>query len=169
MNKIFAYWKKFYILSLLDLSTYYGKSYFFKTWLMYLRLLASFSYVTARSYFLPILLSILYIIYNIYYGTVYLCDDGDSLSQLKLDLTLEVGRYRISVVNYEMYMDIKNQIINSTSSNSDLSYLTTKLNNALGEMRDSLNNARLIETNIRRLEPDFRSPITSINYLRVYR
>jgi|SRR6185437_3529485 len=136
---------------------------------MYLRLLASFSYVTARSYFLPILLSILYIIYNIYYGTVYLCDDGDSLSQLKLDLTLEVGRYRISVVNYEMYMDIKNQIINSTSSNSDLSYLTTKLNNALGEMRDSLNNARLIETNIRRLEPDFRSPITSINYLRVYR
>jgi hypothetical protein len=66
-------------------------------------------------------------------------------------------------------MDLKNQIINSTSSNSDLSYLTTKASNALGEMRDSLNNARSIETNIRRLEPDFRSPITSINYLRVYR
>lgn len=112
----------------------------------------------------------MYFIYNIQYGIVYLCDDGDTLSQLKLDLTLEVGRYRISAVNYEMYTDLQNQIRNLTSSSSsDLNYLTTKTSNALTEMRDSLNNARLIETNIRRLEPDFRSPITVINYLRIFR
>ena len=107
--------------------------------------------------------------YNIFYGTLYLCDDGNTLSQLKLDLTLEVGRYRISTINYEMYMDLKNQIISSRSNNIDVNYLTNKASNALSDMRDSLNNARLIETNIRRLEPTFRSPITSITYLRVFR
>jgi hypothetical protein len=133
----------------------------------YLRLFIYFSYITVISYLLPILLAI-FILYNKYNGTVYLCDDGDSLSQLKLDLTFEVGRYRISTINYEMYMDLKNQI-NSISTNSDLNYLTTKVSNALAEINDSLNNARLIETNIRRLEPSFRSPITSITYLRVFR
>jgi len=134
----------------------------------YLRLLMYFSYITAISYLLPILLAI-YILYNTYYGTVYLCDDGDTLSRLKLDLTFEVGRYRISTVKYEMYMDLKNQITSLTSTSNDLNYLTNKASNALTEMRDSLDNARLIETNIRRLDPSFRSPITSITYLRVFR
>lgn len=131
---------------------------------------ASFIYVTIIYYFLPALLGItIFILYSIYFGPIYLCDDGDTLSQLKMDLTLEVGRYRISTVNYEMYIDLKNQVINSTTNNNDANYLNNKASEALGEMRDSLNNARTIETNIRRLEPSFRSPITSISYLRVFR
>jgi hypothetical protein len=125
----------------------------------------------ARSYLLPILFSIIVcVIYIIYFGPVYLCDDGDSLNQMKLDLTLEVARYRIATVNYEMYIDLKNQISNLPSNtNNDLDILGYKVSNSLQEMRDSLNNAQLIETNIRRLEPDFRSPITTINYLRIGR
>jgi hypothetical protein len=131
---------------------------------------ASFIHVTVRSYLLPALLGItILILYSIYFGPIYLCDDGDTLNQLKMDLTLEVGRHRISTVNYEMYMDLKNQVLNTTTNNSDVNYLTNKVWQALGEMRDSLNNARTIETNIRRLEPSFRSPITTINYLRVFR
>lgn len=129
------------------------------------------NYYTLIQYFIfLVFFFLLFYFFYIFSFDVFLCDDGDSLNQLKLDLTLEVARFRISTVNYEMYTDLKNQISNLPSNiDSDLNYLANKASNALQEMRNSLDNARLIETNIRRLEPDFRSPITTISYLRIGR
>jgi hypothetical protein len=45
--------------------------------------------------------------------------------------------------------------------------MVNKANSKLIEMNESLNRVRTIENNIRRLEPNFQSPIRAIRYPRI--
>jgi hypothetical protein len=107
--------------------------------------------------------------FDFYLFDTYLCD-GSFLSQLKLNLTYETSVYRHNHVTYEYLVDLKNQMENLPSDLRNLEdeeYMVNKANSKLIEMNESLNRVRTIENNIRRLEPNFQSPIRAIRYPRI--
>ena len=127
-------------------------------------------------YIFPILLSliILYMVCRSQTHFIVLCDDdGYTLYNLKVDLTLEAANYRKSLVDYELYTDLLNQLRGrsylmgrdpAAEQNllANANYALTKLNQSLDRVRD-------IEGNIRIISPGFRSPITQISFPRVGR
>lgn len=114
-----------------------------------------------------------YIIYNIYTSPFLLCDDGESLrnlTQLKLDLSYEVSNYRHENVTYEYLVDIKDQAESLPMENRNLKderYLAGKIHSKLSDMNESLTKIRRIESEIRKLEPSFQSPVRAIYYPRI--
>lgn len=112
---------------------------------------------------------LLFNFFDFYLFDTYLCDSS-FLSQLKLNLTYETSVYRHNHVTYEYLVDLKNQMENLPSDLRNLEdeeYMVNKANSKLIEMNESLNRVRTIENSIRRLEPNFQSPITAIRYPRI--
>ena len=102
---------------------------------------------------------------------VVLCDDnGRQLYELKMKLTVETANYRKSIVDYELYIDLYNQL--TRYSPSSVHSLTAEAfiknaNNSRVIMCESLDKVRTIEESIRIIKPDFSSPISHIAFPRV--
>jgi len=123
-----------------------------------------------------LLLLLIYIVYNIYTSPIFLCDDGDgilkALTQLKFNLTQEVSTYRHHNVTYEYLVDVKDQAESLPIKNrnfEDERYLAGKIHSKLSDMNESLSKIRSIESEIRRLDPNFYLPMRSVYYPRVGR
>jgi hypothetical protein len=118
----------------------------------------------------------LFIIYSIYFDTVTLCDDnGFLLYEFKTHLTSEVARYRTAIINYECYSDLREQLTNiSTPRFIDFNKeqaLDSQIRVSQLHMRESLTKIRQIESNIRIIEPGFKSAInySSMDYINFFR
>lgn len=125
--------------------------------------------------FLIILAVVVYIVYMIYYTPIMLCDDnGWTLYELKTKLTSEVAKYRISNINVEKYYDLHEQLKQISHPNyRNISLEEEYINNIkkwISEYNESLTKINQLETSIKRIEPDFKSPISiNHNYPRVGR
>jgi hypothetical protein len=126
----------------------------------------------ALSPIFPIILSLTYfIIYKSYFDTITLCD-GETIYQLKANLTLETAKYRIAIVNYEFNIDLYHQAAGRPIYEREPEVeqtLVCSAKNTLTEMKESLAKIREIETSIRKIEPGFLSPIQPISHLRIGR
>lgn len=123
--------------------------------------------------YMYILFLFIYIVYNIYTCPILLCDDGENLrilTQLKFDLSYEISRYRTHNISYEYLVDIKKIGEDVPMENRNLEderYLAGQIRGKLSDMNGSLNNVRKIESEIRKLDPNFQSPMRAIYYPRV--
>lgn len=123
----------------------------------------------------PILLGlIIFILYKILFGCVIYCDSNDveTLYELKLNLTGETAKYRSSVIYYEFFTDLHNQVTGRSVNQRNIDQEQTYISSAIElytKMEESLMKIREIETSIRRIEPNFQSPIQPISYLRIGR
>ena len=133
----------------------------------------SHNLVHLQSFFLFYLipLVILIIFFMFYNNDILLCDDnGWHLSGLKISLTIDVGNYRTSLVQYEMYSDLYNQYTGRPVRDYAEEETVSQLANAAHQrMNESLANARYYENQIRAIQPWFRSPITQVNFPRIGR
>jgi hypothetical protein len=100
-----------------------------------------------------------------------LCDDnGTYLSDLKINLTVETAKYRVELVKHELCSDLHYQYGGRRFRDYHAEDSVYRLaNEAHQKMTDILARIRNIERSITALQPDFRSPITSINFPRVGR
>lgn len=108
----------------------------------------------------------LFLMYKISFDSnvLILCDDGDnpSLSSLKLELTLETFNYRTAQINYECFIDIRNQKTQLPMHERNFGLEEHILNLArdrLIKMNISIGKIVEIENNIRRIEPSFRTTL----------
>jgi hypothetical protein len=114
---------------------------------------------------------IIFISYRVYFEPIALCDDnGYSLFQLKVEITSETGNYRAAVVKCEQYQDLKEQVDTYRQSEPDYdSYdaetkISKKLKDYQADKIKCLAKVRELETTIRKIEPDFQSPVGNFNY-----
>jgi len=126
--------------------------------------------------FPPIIIlgTILFLVFIIYSSPVMLCDDnGWRLFELKSQLTSELAKYRISIISFEEYSDLQeqlNQISRPNFRNFSLEeYYTNRIQNALKEQNQSITIINNLEASIKRIEPDFKTPIASNYFGRVGR
>ena len=123
----------------------------------------------------PIILgTILFLLYIIYSTPVMLCDDNSwALFELKTQLTSEVAKYRISLVNIEQYSDLQeqlNQVSRPNFRNFRLEeYYTNKYQDAIREHNQSITIINKLEASIKSIEPSFNSPLSLNYYTRVGR
>lgn len=114
----------------------------------------------------------LFIIYQICFGSVILCDGGESLFDLKMNLTGELHSYRVHIANYEYFTDSHNQMVNRPGSERNIErelIVLDSANRVLIDLNETYSKIRSIEGRIRIIEPGFQSPLQAINYLRVTR
>jgi len=118
----------------------------------------------------PIILgTILYLVYVVYLTPVILCDDNClTLYELKTKLTSEVANYRVSIINIEQYSDLQEQLKqisrpNFRNFNLEESY-ASKYHNAMRVHDQSITIINKLEASIKRIEPDFKSPLRFNNY-----
>lgn len=118
----------------------------------------------------------IYITYSVYTSPMLLCDDSDDilrvLTQLKFNLSYEVSNYRTHNIAYEYLVDIKRigeDLPMENRNFEDERYLAGKVHSKLSDMNGSLNKIRSIESEIRKLDPNFQSPMRAIYYPRVGR
>jgi hypothetical protein len=88
-------------------------------------------------------------------------------------LTSELAKYRISIISFEEYSDLQeqlNQISRPNFRNFSLEeYYTNRIQNALKEQNQSITIINNLEASIKRIEPDFKTPIASNYFGRVGR
>jgi hypothetical protein len=125
----------------------------------------------SKSPLFPFLLGlVLFTAYQIYFGSIILCDSGETLYDLKVNLTTETHGYRVHIINYEYLTDIHNQMTTRPMSernyNGEIAILEGA-NKALSDANETFRRITEIEGRIKVIEPNFRSPLQAINYLRV--
>jgi hypothetical protein len=124
---------------------------------------------------ITILGTILFLVFIIYSSPVMLCDDNVSnLYELKTQLTSELAKYRVSLVKIEQYTDLQQQLSQIPRPNyrnwDDLNeYYINKHNSAVNKKNQSLTILNSLEAAIKRIEPDFKTPVDSNYYGRVAR
>jgi hypothetical protein len=120
--------------------------------------------------FIYLILIMIYISLFIYFADPILCDSGETLYDLKVDLTAETHGYRVHIINYEYLKDIHNQMTTRPMSernyNGEIAILEGA-NKALRGAQESFSKITELEGRIKVIEPSFRSPLQAINYLRV--
>jgi|ERR1700738_1107325 len=119
----------------------------------------------------PFLLGlVLFITYQLCFGSIILCDGGETLYDLKVNLITETHGYRLHVINYEYFTDIHNQMttrpMRERNYNGEIAILEGA-NKALRDANESFRKITELEGSIKVIEPNFRSPLQAINYLRV--
>lgn len=129
-------------------------------------------YLLAYSPIFPVIVTwIIFMSYRIYFEPVMLCDDnGWTLFQLKSEITAEVGNYRTAVVKCEQYNDLKAQL--EAFKRSEASYsnpdtekiISDNLKNWEANKWRYLGKVRHLESSIRKIEPNFQSPVNTFNY-----
>jgi len=135
----------------------------------------NYTFTFLRSFVLywlfPLLLVLtISLVYSLYFDTAHLCDDNgySTLYQLKTKLTMEVKNYRISIVNYECYSDLLDQLKNNWPSNVKDStreaLLDTQIQNWQIRRTESLNKVRELEAAVKAIEPNFKLIHTYTNY-----
>jgi hypothetical protein len=91
-----------------------------------------------------------------------LCDGGSiELYDLKVDLTWQVNKYRSSLIEYQTYKDLQEQLNFISQPNYKNFYLENLYSNKLSEtsfkIQGYLHNINVLERNIRNIEPNFQS------------
>jgi len=109
-----------------------------------------------------ILALIFYILYIKYITPFVLCDVGNiELYDLKVDLTWQVNKYRSSLIEYQTYKDLQEQLNHISQPNYRNFYLENLYSNKLSETRFNiqgyLHNINVLERCIRNIEPNFQS------------
>jgi|ERR1700738_19805 len=128
--------------------------------------------IASRPLIIYLTLMMVYILLFIYFADPCLCDSGETLYDLKVNLSTETHGYRVHVINYEMIMDTYNLMTRRNLSDRNFQAEVDFLHAARHIMRDiSASSGRIDQmvTRIRALEPTFESPLQAINYLRVTR
>lgn len=133
--------------------------------------------VISYSLFPILLLATFYIIYIIDMSTPHICDDNNwyYLYQLKNSLTLEINNFRTTIVNYECYSTLREQLAEVSRTNfrdfGQETLLDDNITNTRAKMELSYNRLRDIENSIRSIQPDFRSSInySCTDYIRAFR
>jgi len=121
-----------------------------------------------------ILGTILFVVFIIYSSPVMLCDDnGWTLYELKNQLTSELAKYRVSLINIEQYSDLQEQLKqisrpNFRNFNLEEHY-TNMCQKAIMEHNKALTNLNNLEASIKRIEPNFNMPVTCNYHGRVGR
>jgi hypothetical protein len=121
-----------------------------------------------------ILGTILFLVFIVYSSPAMLCDDnGFTLIELKIKLTSELARFRISIVNIELYTDLQDQLKQITRPNfrnfSLEEHYTNMYQKAIREYNQSTTIIDKLEASIKRIEPDFNRPVDFNSYGRVGR
>jgi hypothetical protein len=123
----------------------------------------------------PILIGIIIsMVYIIYFTPITLCDDnGLTLYELKTQLTLEVANYRTSIIDYEKYIDLKEQLQGISRPNFrnfslEESY-TKKIQSSITRYNESITKVHELTASIKKLESSFKTPINTNYYPRVGR
>jgi hypothetical protein len=92
---------------------------------------------------------------------------------LKNQLTSELAKYRISLINIEQYSDLQEQlkqISRPNFKNFNLEeYYTNMCQNAIKEHDESITSIKNLEVSIKKIEPNFKTPISSSYFGRVGR
>jgi hypothetical protein len=92
---------------------------------------------------------------------------------LKTQLTSELAKYRISLINIEQYSDLQEQlkqISRPNFRNFNLEeYYTNMCQNAIKEHDKSITIINNLEASIKSIEPNFKTPISSSYFGRVGR
>jgi len=131
------------------------------------------TYLFTYSPLFPIVLgSIIFITYRIYFEPVLLCDDhGYLLYELKRNLTKEIAKWRLADIECALYQDLQEQetkfclkvrttdLDREEEIHNNLIQSVAKMHNALSNMKD-------IENTIKKLDPNFKSPI-DYNFFRI--
>jgi len=88
-------------------------------------------------------------------------------------LTSELAKYRISLISIEQYSDLQEQLKEISRPNfrnfSLEEYYTNKCQSAIREHNQSIAIINNLEASIKRIEPNFNTPITSSYFGRVGR
>ena len=123
-----------------------------------------------RPLLLYLIIIMIYIFIFIYFADPSLCQGNETLYDLKVNLTAENHGYRVHIINYEYLTDIHNQMTTRPMSernyNGEIAILEGA-NKALSDANESFRKITELEGRIKVIEPDFRSPLQAINYLRV--